>query len=170
MLASAGRIIRNAFAARRRNGAAARAPAARAAASEGRPAAIEHWQAILDSQGENAPAAAYLGVGRARRVLGELASAETVIEQGLAWHRGDLGLAAERAEIAMAQRDWPQAITRWRAVLGSHGARAPANIYLRLARASVVGRFGRGGCGRSRRVSVGCEICWEENLWAPSPP
>lgn len=19
-------------------------------------------------------------------------------------------------------------------------------------------------------VSVGCEICWEENLWAPSPP
>ena len=165
MLASAGRIIRNAFAARRRNGAAARAPAARAAASEGRPAAIEHWQAILDSQGENAPAAAYLGVGRARRVLGELASAETVIEQGL----GDLGLAAERAEIAMAHRNWPQAITRWRAEPASRAAMAPGN-HLWQARAFGTGDLAAAGAACSRRVSVGCEICWEENLWAPSPP
>ncbi|MFZ3236902.1 MAG: tetratricopeptide repeat protein, partial [Stellaceae bacterium] len=131
----------------------------------------------MDSQGENASAAAYLGVGRARRVLGELASAETVIEQGLARHRGDLGLAAERAEIAMAQRDWPQAITRWRAVLGSHGERAPANIYLRLARAhrlsgdlAAAGAVVRDGLTRHRNhpalMAERAEIAMAQQNWS----
>jgi glycosyltransferase involved in cell wall biosynthesis/tetratricopeptide (TPR) repeat protein/GR25 family glycosyltransferase involved in LPS biosynthesis len=97
--------------------------------------AVARWQAILETSAGNAPVAAYSRLARAHRLSGELAAAETAIEEGLTRHRDDTGLAVEYAEIAMARRDWMEAVTRWRAILEASADTAAAGAYSRLARA-----------------------------------
>jgi lipopolysaccharide biosynthesis regulator YciM len=99
------------------------------------PEAVKRWRAVIETHGKNAPVAAYTRLGRAHRLRGEFADAEAVTREGLARYSGNAGLAIEHAEIAMAQRDWPEAISRWRAILESAGDHAPAAAYSRLARA-----------------------------------
>jgi GT2 family glycosyltransferase/spore maturation protein CgeB/tetratricopeptide (TPR) repeat protein len=99
------------------------------------PEAIKRWQAMLQAQPETAPASVYSRLARAHRIFGDLPAAETVVQTGLARHRNDVGLAAEYAELAMAQRLWPEAIKRWQAIVAAGGVPAPASAYLRLARA-----------------------------------
>jgi tetratricopeptide (TPR) repeat protein len=132
-LAIAQRVFQTALTVRHRDDAAAPTP---------HPATLEEWreaiedtQALLATKRENAPPGAYVELGRAHRVLGNFAAAEAVIEQGLARHRDHLGMMAERAEVAAARQDWPEAAARWLRVLGSHGERVPANMYARLVRA-----------------------------------
>jgi lipopolysaccharide biosynthesis regulator YciM len=99
------------------------------------PEAVKRWRAIIETHGEKAPVVAYFRLGRAHRLSGDLAGAEAAVRQGLARYGGDVGLVIEHAEIAMAQRDWPEAVKRWRVVIDTHGQNAPVAAYSRLARA-----------------------------------
>jgi spore maturation protein CgeB/GT2 family glycosyltransferase/tetratricopeptide (TPR) repeat protein len=135
MLANGEAIIRNALTGYRRNGAMTGKRAPTAMARQDWLEVVNRWQAVLDRKGENAPAGAYLWLCRGHRALGDLAAAESVIGRGLARHQGDLEMAIEHAEVAMARRDWGEAVKRWQSALENHCERAPANLYVRLGRA-----------------------------------
>ena len=97
--------------------------------------AIEHWQAVLESQGERAPATTFLQLTRAHRSQGNFVKAERIAQQGLAKHPDNISLVHEHAKIAMVRKDWPVAINRWQAVLESQGDNAPAETFVQLTRA-----------------------------------
>ena len=99
------------------------------------PEAISRWRSMLATQGKNTPAAAYARLTRAYRLLGDFAAAETAIRDGLARYPKHVGLEAEQAEIAMTRRDWPEAISRWRTMVATHGKDAPAAAHAGLCRA-----------------------------------
>jgi tetratricopeptide (TPR) repeat protein len=81
------------------------------------PEAIKRWQAILDEFGDEAPANTWIGLSNALRRSQKYARSEEIAVRGIKKHPNSLGLKIERAEIAVARGDWPEAIKRWQAIL-----------------------------------------------------
>ena len=95
--------------------------------------AIRYWQSVLDLHRENAPARIYIKLTRAYRRQGEVQTAKTVAKQGLQIYPKETKLAVELAGIAMAQRDWTEAIQLWQALLAYQARPKLPEIYANLA-------------------------------------
>src|SRR5262249_9609417 len=54
---------------------------------------------------------------------------------GYSRHPQHIGLAIELAKIATRREDWPEAVTRWRKVVGTAFAEAPADAHRALSQA-----------------------------------
>jgi len=118
---------------RRRRNAIAHAKAASQAHDW--PQAIWRWRRVVDDFGDRVPSAAFHAMGKAHQRQGDFDAAEAAVQQGRAKHPASIRLAVRYANIAMARRHWPEAVTRWRAILGELDASAPAEVYLQLSRA-----------------------------------
>ena len=130
--------------------------------------AIEHWRKVLDRADGVPPSRYFVKMSLALRHDCEFHTADRVIRQGLSCHPKDMDLASEFAEIAMARKDWQEAILRWRAVLNDHGERAPAKFVRRMrfavhkqaelqgGWAKLKSRFSR-LLGKFRQIELGSE-------------
>jgi tetratricopeptide (TPR) repeat protein len=99
--------------------------------------AIKHWRTVLD-RADGLPRPRYfVRLSLALRNAAKFDAADSVIRQSLSYYPKDMDLASEFAEIAMARKDWQEAIVRWRAVLNDHGARASAKCVKRMRLASL---------------------------------
>jgi tetratricopeptide (TPR) repeat protein len=99
--------------------------------------AIELWRKVLDRADGVPPSRYFVKMSLALRHDCQFRTADRVIRQGLSCHPKDMDLESEFAEIAMARKDWQEAIVRWRAVLNDHGERAPAKCVKRMRLASL---------------------------------
>jgi tetratricopeptide (TPR) repeat protein len=94
--------------------------------------AAKHWQALLDHFPDRSSGRDLARISKRLRENGEIYSAEALTARGMAVHSDDLDLSKEFAEVATAQKKWPEAIERWRVVLRAQGDSAPARVYFRL--------------------------------------
>ena len=67
------------------------------------------WQALLDEHRKLALPSVYRHLVRACRHRGKLTKAEKIVRQGLRRYPKHAGLNVDLAEIAIAEKDWPQA-------------------------------------------------------------
>jgi tetratricopeptide (TPR) repeat protein len=103
------------------------------------PAASQLWTALDMAELSPSPRL-YARMAKAHRRAGDLLAASNAVARGQEQHSDDSRLALEAAELAAAERDWDQAITRWRAIINSGDAMVGA--YLKLAEAhSELGHF-----------------------------
>lgn len=74
---------------------------------------LDRWLRVLDRADGRGPVSAFRGacLGFWRR--DELDSARDIVAQGLDEHPTERGLMRFAAELAMAQADWPDAVSRW---------------------------------------------------------
>ena len=99
------------------------------------PEAVTRWQAFLEAAGEKPPRRAFRGLASALRRQGDIDGAAAVIHRGMAHYPEASEFSAELAEIAMARKDWPEAVTRWQAVLEVRGKKPPRRAFRGLASA-----------------------------------
>jgi len=97
--------------------------------------AIQRWQVVLDTFGKRTPDSAYRRISIAYRSIMEFKQAEAVLKKGISIYPGYVGFALEYAEIAMSQRDWALALTRWESALQAFGLKAGPGPYLRKSTA-----------------------------------
>ena len=57
------------------------------------------------------------------------------MQQGRVKHPENIRLAVSYGKIAMARKSWPEAVTRWLAILDEFAGNAPAEVYLKLSHA-----------------------------------
>lgn len=79
--------------------------------------AIERWNHVVGSFGSAAPWRAYVSLAVSHAETGDLERAMDAVERGRSLHPGESTLASHAAEVAMALRDWTEAIDRWQIVL-----------------------------------------------------
>ena len=72
---------------------------------------------------------------QAHRYKGDLDAAEALSEEGLLAHPGKVKLLIESAEIAIARKNWEQAINRWQGAIDRCSGLAPSRCYVQLSRA-----------------------------------
>jgi len=105
------------------------------------PEAVKRWGAVLDLFPDApAPSRAFACLARALLMQANYSASGDIIDRALAEYPKDIEIAIERAELATAMEDWPQAIVRWKEVieLGS----APARAFINLSRShSQVGEI-----------------------------
>lgn len=94
---------------------------------------VDDWRAVLDMAGESAPAPVYARLSQALRIQGDLNAADTVTRQGIARHPDDPTLAQEFAKLAMAQKDWPTAVERWKVLLSNVSSPPCASVYIGMS-------------------------------------
>jgi tetratricopeptide (TPR) repeat protein len=66
---------------------------------------------------------------------GQLKEAEAVLRKGCSGHPRNMSLAIEFAKVATLKEDWSQAVKRWRKVIETFAAKAPAKAYRALSQA-----------------------------------
>jgi len=76
-------------------------------------AAIERWRNVLDRLGPKAAPKVYVRLSIAYRHARAFAEAESTIAAGMRIYPARIDIAAEWAEVAMAQRKWKDSIDRW---------------------------------------------------------
>lgn len=79
--------------------------------------AIERWNHVVSRFGSAAPWRAYVSLAVSYAEIGDLEKAMEAVELGRSLHPDESTLAAHAAEVAMARRDWTDAIDRWQKVL-----------------------------------------------------
>jgi tetratricopeptide (TPR) repeat protein len=97
--------------------------------------ALALWQVLLENYGEKVPPKVYSYMSRAYRALGDLNAAETIINQGLERYPEVMKLISESAEVAMARKDWPEAVAIWNVIVNNYEDRVTAKVYTQLSRA-----------------------------------
>ena len=101
--------------------------------------ALERCQLALQAHKFRRPATLAWMMGRAQRGLDDFDSADRTLKLGLRRHPGDLKLAVEFIEVALARRDWKAAIERAQTTIDAFGDRTPARVYV-LASAAHFGK------------------------------
>lgn len=86
------------------------------------PTAVSRWEHVLDRFEPNVPWKAYLRLAITYGRLGDLTSASATLRRGNSHNPDKLELIAHSAELAMAERDWPEAIRHWNELLKARGA------------------------------------------------
>jgi tetratricopeptide (TPR) repeat protein len=81
--------------------------------------AASAFESVIDRFGEATPWRVHLRLGVVYGRLGRLEDARRVLMEGSMRNPAEPGFAAQLAELAMAARDWPTAVTRWNDVLGN---------------------------------------------------
>ena len=99
------------------------------------PAAAARWQAVADEFGDASPPGVFMKLSRAHRSLGNFDVAERALQRGRTIKPDSAELAAEHAEIAVARKDWPEAVARLEVALRACGDRKRARFYVLLSRA-----------------------------------
>jgi phosphoglycolate phosphatase len=92
------------------------------------PEAVKRWYAVLDTFKDKAPAVAFSRLSIALRLQGYIEEAEKVIYKGMEKYPNNLGIYTEHAEIAMAQKDWPEALKRWEEIIKKYGDTATPRV------------------------------------------
>jgi len=93
-----------------------------------RPVAIARFLWPLDAAYHLLRAKIYLRSGLLKQT-------ETVLRKGCSGHPRHMGLAIEFAKVATLRKDWPEAVTRWRKVVETFTAEAPAKAHRALSQA-----------------------------------
>lgn len=88
-----------------------------ALARENWPEALDRWESLRQRFEAELPAKAFAQISIVHRRLGDPESASRVVERGLHRHPHDVRLVGERAQLAMAAEDWPEAVGWWQRVL-----------------------------------------------------
>ena len=118
-----------------------RAPKMRAQAEEARRAgnwreATYLWSKVADESADEATSDDFANLARAHRKNGDFDAATGAVERGLSKDPNSFRLAQERAEIAMALRDWPAAVESWQAMLvDGFDGKGTSDVLASLARA-----------------------------------
>jgi Flp pilus assembly protein TadD len=76
--------------------------------------ALRRWQAVFERFRHEA--IAYAGLGAALKMLGRMAEADALMQQGMQLFPDDPNLAINHAWVAVARGDWPEAVRRWTAL------------------------------------------------------
>jgi tetratricopeptide (TPR) repeat protein len=97
--------------------------------------AVCRWGAVLDRFDVAAPPKAYARLATAYRQQRHPEVAESVLEWGCARFPGNVRLAMDWAQLATAEKQWPEAVARWQAVLENFPELAPVKAHVRLATA-----------------------------------
>ena len=97
--------------------------------------AVLRWRSIVNEFGDRAPAKAFLELCKAYEYQGDLASAEAIALEGRIKHPTDIRLTIKCANIAMAQRRWPEAVAGWRTALRRMDGKSSVRPFLKLSRA-----------------------------------
>ena len=127
---------------------------------------IRRGELVLDRFESVAPPRVYVRLAGAYSEQGDPEKAAAVIERGRSRFPHEVSLAAQWAQLAMVQEDWPEAIRRWEAVVDQFESVAPAKSFARLAVAyTEQGEFDAAAAvierGRARfRDDVGLAIQW----------
>ena len=79
--------------------------------------AAQRWTALLAADEVGVPPLVFSRLTKAYRGLGDFAAADKTTMRGLHLHPDNLQIAVARAEVAMTQADWSEAIKRWGALL-----------------------------------------------------
>ena len=79
------------------------------------PEAARRWQAARPHFDDNP--SAHVGAGHALRQAGRLDEAESLLAEGTERFPENIPIALERARLANAKRDWPEAVRRWQAII-----------------------------------------------------
>ena len=95
------------------------------------PNAASRYEAVLTSHGKDVAPVVYARLAIAYREDGAFNRAAATIQKGLSEHPGDMRLDIEWAQLAIAQRNWPEAIERIETILHNHPD-APPEVYARL--------------------------------------
>jgi tetratricopeptide (TPR) repeat protein len=115
------------------------AHAKQASGAKNWPEAVKLWTAVVDGSGEKATSEMWVNLARAHRNNGDLPAAKAAVENATSTVTpGDpnaFRVARERAEIATAQKDWPQALAGWRAFVDDFPQRVGGNDFARMIRA-----------------------------------
>ncbi len=93
------------------------------------PEVIARCQSALDAYGDITPARIHVLMGMALRAMGKFDTADAVLCQGMEKHPEDPKLAAAYAELAVARKDWSEALTRCQCALEGLDEQAPASVY-----------------------------------------
>jgi tetratricopeptide (TPR) repeat protein len=109
--------------------------------------AIARWEELLDRFEPNVPWKVYLRLAITRGRHGDLTLADEALQRGMVHNPGSLSLVAHSAELAMAERSWPEALRRWHKLL--------------LAREIAAGEEGIGASFPRR----GDQWDWYEEAW-----
>jgi tetratricopeptide (TPR) repeat protein len=123
---------------------------------------------LLEYFGKAAPTAAYAALAKAHRLSKDIPEAEAALRQGVLLHGKSLPFAIEEAKIAAADRNWPIAETRWRALFDEYAADAPLDAYVGLSVACrSQGKYGEAEAAiesaRTRhRKGIPIELEWAE--------
>ena len=78
--------------------------------------AVQRWQTILEQFGVNAGPRVFIRLAVAYRNMLDPGRAESIAENGLTAYPENMELLKIYSEIAMARRDWVQAVQRWQKV------------------------------------------------------
>ena len=95
-----------------------------ATADQDWPGAVERLTQLLNRH-TAAPGKVYVALAHAHRETGKPEMAATVIAQGISKWPDDQGLLNEHAQLAMVDRDWPEAMRRWQRFLANAGDARP---------------------------------------------
>lgn len=109
------------------------------------PAAVEGWEALLQLRESSPPIRAFVELARAHQMLGDFVKVRSTIERGFEQNGEHPSLFAALAKLAMAERNWHQAVVHWQEVLAR---RQGPKAYRGLLRAYS----GQGDFGAAARV------------------
>ena len=98
------------------------------------PKAVVYWQKVIDGS-QIAPVDAWLHLGNALRKTFDFDAAEAVALEAAAKYPGNVKIAMELGLVAMARRDFPEAIVRWQLLINRFGTKTPARAWLALSKA-----------------------------------
>jgi len=96
-------------------------------------AAITLWESVLRNAAGSAPEDVYIKLSLCYRNTQDFVSSNETIDKALDNFASSKALLVERAEIASAQKDWPEAQKRWKRVLEEHETSAPEICFVRLS-------------------------------------
>lgn len=79
--------------------------------------AVARWEEVFAAHESEAEWKAYARAAICYRELGDLTASAGIVDRGRRRFPHEVGLTVEWAEMAMVQRDWPEAVIRWQRVL-----------------------------------------------------
>lgn len=93
--------------------------------------AAKRWKELFDTLQDNVPKKAYLKMCEAYRRQGLYSEAEDVIIQGMQKYPKAINCYIKHAEIAMDQKNWSEAVNRWKKLLDKFKENIPSSVYVK---------------------------------------